>query len=462
MKNRLQKLWDETVPHPGPAPQPEARDVLRRVDAGLGKPGPRRRRVGRPLRVAVALAAALALFTGVAMATGQLPLPENNVLDSFFSWGGNGDYAASLISTEALSVEDEHLAIIVTSSVADENEVYLTLDVQAKTEAGREFLRSGDLVSGYLFSIEMAGPFGGGSKWITFETFDEETGSCRISASLELGLSRKAVIRLDAPTGELKLNVPVNPIHSVKLRLDAAGPGAGSRECAAGGPVEVETVTLSPLNLAVEYTTPFESVGTPLFYFLWQDGTWSTYGQLHVHGPSGSMGQKGDVFQCRHVWQFGSVQDITKMEALVFHGTAYPLDGGEPYEVDTSGLPSPFTIPVGEELPGGQNLSVPLFALCEGLGIPCEWDGERAVMRYRDVEVTVTAGSDVVPLKGASQDADTLFAPAVYRDGELWADFYPIASTWWSLTMQHAKENEWTGLETEGPRKGAAYWLVTP
>ncbi len=456
MKNRLQTLWTQVVPHRGPCPMPGARDVLRRVDAALDAEARPQR---RPLRAALVLAAALALLTGAAFASGQLALPEGSVLDRYFSWmDGDTGYAASLISVQPLSAEDQDLRLTVTSSIADSNEVYLTLTVQAKTEEGRAFLRRADLVGDSLLDIEMGGIFGGGSKSISGELGGEEPDCLEFSASLELGLSRTVDIRLEAPAGRLSLDVPVKPIRSVTLRLDAAGPGAGTMDHAAGGPVEVETVTLSPLSIAAGYTTPFSNCGAPLFYFLWQDGTWTTMGQLHATGPSGSMAQKEDTFRCKSSWKFGAIQDITKLEALVFNGTAYPLDGGGPYPVDTSHLPVPFSIPAGEELPGAQNLSVPLFALCEGLGIPCGWDGERAVMRYRDVEIVFTAGSGTAEVNGVPE---ALYAPALFQDGELWADAYPVLCKLWGLTLRYASENAWADSLSEGGDK-AAYWLITP
>ena len=76
MKNRLQTLWTQVVPHRGPCPMPGARDVLRRVDAALDAEARPQR---RPLRAALVLAAALALLTGAAFASGQLALPKGSV-----------------------------------------------------------------------------------------------------------------------------------------------------------------------------------------------------------------------------------------------------------------------------------------------------------------------------------------------------------------------------------------------
>ena len=38
-------------------------------------------------------------------------------------------------------------------------------------------------------------------------------------------------------------------------------------------------------------------------------------------------------------YSFPAVQDLSKLEAVVFEGMAYPLDKGEPYPVDVDALP---------------------------------------------------------------------------------------------------------------------------
>ena len=62
MKSRFEKLWRETAPPGSPCPQPEAREVLRRVNAALGAaPSERREPMKSNRRLRPVLAAVLAV-----------------------------------------------------------------------------------------------------------------------------------------------------------------------------------------------------------------------------------------------------------------------------------------------------------------------------------------------------------------------------------------------------------------
>ena len=79
-------------------------------------------------------------------------------------------------------------------------------------------------------------------------------------------------------------------------------------------------------------------------------------------------------------------------------------------------------------------------------------------MRYRDVEIVFTAGSGTAEVNGVPE---ALYAPALFQDGELWADAYPVLCKPWGLTLRYASENAWADSLSEGGDK-AAYWLITP
>ena len=140
---------------------------------------------------------------------------------------------------------------------------------------------------------------------------------------------------------DLWLEFPVKPVRSITLRIDADGRGMGDAGHAAGGPVHLKTVEVSPLSFHVDYTTPYQNQGVPVLYFRYKDGTVKTMGQLGAVYPSGHGGPdslfgSSETFRGQYTYSFPSVQDLGRMEAVVFDGAAYPLDGGEPYEVDMS------------------------------------------------------------------------------------------------------------------------------
>ena len=132
------------------------------------------------------------------------------------------------------------------------------------------------------------------------------------------------------------------------------------------------------------------------------------------------------------------------------------LDGGAPYEVDLSGYPLPFSIPIEpmEEFP---SFSFPLFALCDGLGASCRWDARAGTVAvsFRGVTATFTLGSKTVLLEGAGRDSGDMGAAPVYRDGDLWVSdgIYLNLSGAWKISLRPSppdketfQEQGWTSL----------------
>lgn len=452
MKTRMQKLWDETVPGGGPAPRPDPDAVFRRVSSALdGKP---RIRFHRPLKYAAILAAVLLLLAGTAIASAQGILPGYNVLHTFFH-GDSDDYALSLVNTEQNSISDENYTMTVTSSIADERHVYFTLTIEPKTEKARYFLSGNGeeyFTLPLMFRHAWSDSFNGGM--VYGPSSDNPDIFCaEISWDVNIGLWKTVYVRMDDMEEGLWLEIPVEPISPVKLNIGANGQGMGSDKCAAGGPVTLEKLELSPMTVTTYYTTPDDTPGDPLLYFLWKDGSLTTFGQMNATGPSGNGSLKDDLWSFKHSWKFGHLQDIRQMEAIVFENTAYPLDGGEPYEVDTSEIPRPFAVPAGEQLEGEGNPSMPLFAVCSGLGIPYDWDEETGTLTaaFRDVTMTFTVGSNIIALDGAVNEAEELYSAPVFQDGELWADAYGGLHNNWNVRAGRVEDKEW-----------ADTWLIIP
>ena len=453
MKNRLQALWDEVTPDAGPSPQPDVKKVRSRVDAALdGRPRAVPRRI---LRLAVAAAAAVLLLTGTVAASEVLELPAHNALSNFF-WGENPENAIAMMDITPVSVEDDNYTMTVTSSLADGSELYFTLVVEAKNDEAAERLKNPD--SSELLSFRIPGS---SSYGLGYETAPVD-GVLHIDVNASWRAGKRASARLNLMDDGLWLDFPVKPVRSVTLKVDADCQGVGGGGYAAGGPVTVDRVEISPLSYTLRYTA--SQVHTyPAPYFLFQDGSILTMSQMRVAGPSGGsdtgfFGQHPGRHKCS--WQFDSVQDLSLMEAIVLGGTAYPLDGGEPYEVDVSAIPQPFVIPIGEQTPSG-DWTVPLFALCGGLGADCQWDEAAgvAVASFRDITLTFTLDSKMVQIdnQGNRGMVERDVAPT-YQDSELWVDF-PLV---WSIKLSAAME-DWDSAEfTEDGLAIFTCWVVNP
>ena len=335
MEKRLQILWDEVMPDSGPCPEPDGKAVRRRVDAALdGKPRAVPRRV---LRLAVAAAAAMLLITGAAAASGALELPLHNAL-SFFFRGENAPGSEQLVDANPISVSDDNYTLTVTTILADQNDVYFTLTIEAKTARARKYLSDPEMGRNGGLTIHIPRDSGGTAPSSVYDRFAHVF---RVEVKATLGPTGEIAVRLNDMEEGLWLRFQAQPVSDLTLRIDAEGRGIGPwlDPGQIEGPVTLKTVTLSPLSCHAEYTTAEYGL-YPVLHFLWADGTVDALEDLST--PGGGHGDRqGDVYIVEHTWPFDAVQDLSRLEAVIFEGMAYPLDGGEPYEVDLSAILSP-------------------------------------------------------------------------------------------------------------------------
>lgn len=332
MKSRLQTLWDQVSPEGGPCPQPNPWGVRRRVDAALDK----KRRAAHPwraLKLTALCAAALVLLTGAAAVT-ELVLapPTYNVLSAFFQ----GDAAPweSLMNFQPVSVSDDNYTLTVTSTVADKSTLFYTFTIEAHSDEAWEALELQKRESFYdLFSFRSHGSISIGGE------IDPELRTIYVSICTSRGWGSSAGIRLNLMEKGKWLSFSYRPVSDLKLNINAEGQGTGGwayPELA--GPVTLERLTLSPLTLEAEYTTGNTNL-FPVLYFLWEDGAVSDLEALRGRsGHGGGHGVNG-VTKMTMSHSFPAVQDLSKLEAVVFEGMAYPVDKGEPYPVDVDALP---------------------------------------------------------------------------------------------------------------------------
>lgn len=328
MKNRLQSLWDQVLPEGGPCPQPDHKRVRRRVDAALDKK-PRALHPWRTLRLAALCAAALALLTGAAAVTEiVLAPPTYNVLSAFFQ----GDAAPweELMDFQPVSVSDGSYTLTLTSTVADSNTLFYTFTVEAHSDEAWEALQAQMKESfGDLFSFRFHGGLGIGDG-----EMDPESRTICLAVSTSRKWIASAAVRLNLMDEGKWLSFSYRPVSGLKLTIGAEGLGRTDSHAAspAQGTVTLNRLTLSPLTLEAEYTTENTDL-FPVLYFLWEDGTVSEVEPLLGGDGHGSgRGTVGEAWDYTRSYSFAAVQDLSRLEAVVFEGMAYPLDGGGPYE----------------------------------------------------------------------------------------------------------------------------------
>ncbi len=327
MKNRLQSLWDEVSPEGGPCPQPNHKRVRRLVDAALDKK-PRAFHPWRTLRLAAVCAAALALLTGAAAGIGVLAPPTYNVLTAFFQ----GDAAPweELMDFQPVSVRDDNYTLTLTSTVADSSTLFYTFTVEAHSDEAWEALQAQMAESFYdLFSFRFHGSLGIGDG-----EMDPESRTICLAVATSRKWIATAAVRLNLMDEGKWLSFSYRPVSGLKLTIGAEGLGRTDSHAAspAQGTVTLNRLTLSPLTLEAEYTTENTDL-FPVLYFLWEDGTVSEVESLLGGDGHGSgRGTAGEAWDYTRSYSFAAVQDLSRLEAVVFEGMAYPLDGGEPYE----------------------------------------------------------------------------------------------------------------------------------
>ena len=430
-ENHFTELWRDTVPTEAPCPRPTApEDMVRRVNAALdGLPSERRPSMGQKFRFPVVLAAVLAVLAGAALAVAI----HFDVLDAFFQ--GDTSAAEALVDREVRSVSDKDYTLTVESSVSDGETALLLVRVEALTEDSREFMFSDD--------------FNGMDTWSVRPLLSEENdgSGAAMPNSLGVGYSEVGELRTESSTywsfdvdlsGATALRVRLGcmeegaalefnltPAESVTVTIGATGPGAPTLYNAQGGDLIMDSVTLSPLTCQVEATIagPDEEAD-PLLFFLMEDGTLLTTGQSLTSVSAQRI--RGERWSFHY--RFQSVMDLSQLSAVVFDGTAYPLDGGEPYAVEIDPKLCPFYLPLMDPITEEGGFALPVEALCQALGASYAWDedSQTAACTYRDTTIVLTVGSSSALVDGEPED---LGEPVVLQDGTLAAG-WRLAEHW--------------------------------
>lgn len=413
------------------------------------------------VRILAIAALVTALLAGSALAAGNW-----NVLSAYFQ--GDTAPASPLLDETVRRVEDENYTLTVESSASDGKLALLLLRVEAKNQETADFLNSNDFNSIDTWSfrvVDAQTPEGGGngapavsslSYGEVKERRTETSRTWQMSADLvRTSGAMAAQVRLGYMEEGLKVTVPLSYVEPVTVDIGAEGPGMGSLTDLHGGPVALESVTLSPFYLGITYrcldSGDPDHADVPLF-FLFQDGSLLTRAQLVETRISGHQRGKGNW---EYSFRLRSVLDVETLEAVVFNHMAYPLDGGEPYAYQVDERLQAFQLPLMEPLSEEMGYSVPVQALCQGLGASYVWDGDAqsAAMVYRDVEIVLTVGSTTALVDGLPME---LHAAPVLQGDTLLCEYFPFEA--WHIDMCAAYE-EYTPRGEHNVREA---WLISP
>lgn len=452
-ENHFAELWAETVPPEVPCPQPlDPEDMVRRVNTALDVlPSERRQHMRQKTRFAAVFIAAVVALVGTTLAV----TVHWDVLDTYFK--GDTSSAKPLVDHEVRSISDKDYTLTVESSVSDSTTALLLVRVDALTEESRAFMFSDD--------------FNGMDTWSIYPLLPEENDGDDAStpSSWGVGYSELGELRTESSTfwrfdvdlaGATALRVrlgymeegaalefDLNPAESVTVDIGATGPGAPTLDNARGGDITVHSVTLSPLTCQIEATiVDPDREADPLLFFLMEDGTLITSGQSLT--SVSALRIRGETWSFHY--RFQSVMDLSQLAAVVFDGTAYPLDGGEPYAVEVDPKLYPFYLPLMDPITEEGGYALPVEDLCLALGASYEWkeDTQTATCTYRDTTIVLTVGSSTVLVNGEPVDLDE---PVVLQDG--------ILGVSWKLSELWGLDATAAYNETQTER---TCWVVIP
>ena len=419
MRKEYKQMMDQLSPR-----EELMEQVLAQAAAGTPEKG---RRPMHKKKLFLALAAALVVLTGSAVAVGN----HLGLLDVFFKGDTSG--LEPYVQTDLGSAENEDFRFTVNSAYYDGMTVYATVTWEGLNDAAvddimhsrsdGEFHREmwGDEMAEHLMETGGTGPdtivcnqrevteaagyeytgggLGGGDLPST-----ETSRSARVEVSFQRWLGP-----VDTPL-ELWLGF-MGREYSVKIPLDTV---VGSAHLESDqeflfNPITdqraiLTEVTLTPTQLCYE----IETVGkmkqetgwdamNGRFVLKMKDGSLITSEQLDMIG---STHYDWDNNRLSFQEEFNNVKfsDVGEVESIIFGDTVFPLDGSEPSLAEEDERLYPFYVP---------KYRYGLFytdveALCRGLGAEYAWDADTqtATATYRDVTIQMTVGSSQVLVNG--------------------------------------------------------------
>ncbi len=398
------------------------------------QPGQKRRRPMHKKKLILALAAALVVLTGSAVAVGS----QLGLLHAFFQGDTSG--LEPYVQTDLGSAENEDFRFTVNSAYYDGMTVYATVTLEGLNEAAVDDLmhsRSdaelhreiwGDEMADNMLETGKSGPdtimcnqkevteaagyeyTGGGIGGSSLPAPSDTSRSWKVHATFERWIGP-----MDTPL-ELWVGF-MGREYSVEIPLDTV---VGSAHLETdqeflfnslnGQRAILTEATLTPTQLYYEIQsvgemktdTGWDATGGR-FVLKMKDGSLITSSQLegldrtHFDWNSGVF-----IFQIEFVQV--NFSDVSEVESIIFGDTEFPLDGSEPTLANEEERLYPFYVPRYQY--DGSPFYTDVEALCRGLGAEYTWDADTqtATMTYRDVTIQMTMGESQALVDGEPLD----------------------------------------------------------
>ena len=423
MRKEYKRMMDQLSPR---------EELVEQVLAQAGAPAEPRQNRRRPMhkkKLILALAAALVVLTGSAMAVGS----QLGLLNVFFQGDTSG--LEPYVQTDLGSAENEDFRFTVNSAYYDGMTVYATVTWEGLNDAAVDDImhsRSDGEFHREMWGDEMAEHLmeSGGTGPDTIMSNQEEVTEAAGYRYTGGGLGGKDLPSTDTSrsrTVEVTFQRWLGPVdtplelwvgfmgreYSVEIPLDTV---VGSAHLEPNqeflfNPLTdqraiLTEVTLTPTQLYYEIQTVGEmktdtgwDVMDGRFVLKMKDGSLITSSQLNGLGSGGKYGWGDGEFAYGVEFNKVRFSDVSEVEAIIFGDTEFPLDGSEPTLADESERFYPFYVPRYDE---NGPWCTDVEALCRGLGAEYIWDEDTqtATATYRDVTIQMTVGSSQVLVNG--------------------------------------------------------------
>lgn len=391
------------------------------------EPKQNRRRPMHKKKLILALAAALVVLTGSAMAVGS----QLGLLNVFFQGDTSG--LEPYVQTEVGSAENEDYRFTVNSAYYDGMTVYAVVTLEGLNDTAvddimhsrsdAEFHRElwGDALADNMLETGESGPdtIESNRREVTEAAGYEYTGGSMGGKDLpgtDTSRSRTVKVGFDRWLGPVDVPLELwvgfmGREYSVKIPLDTV---VGSAHLEPDqeflfNPITdqravLKEVILTPTQLCYEIETVGEmrqetgwDVMNGQFVLKMKDGSLITSEQLDIIGDT-HYDWENNRFSFQEKIRSVEFSDVGEVESIIFGDTVFPLDGSEPSLAEEDERLHPFYVP---------KYRYGLFytdveALCQGLGAEYTWDADTqtATAAYRDVAIQMTVSSSQILVNG--------------------------------------------------------------
>ena len=469
LRDEYRRMMDQLSP---------SEELVNQVLAQAGTEAKRRKPMHKK-KFFLALAAALVILTGSAMAVGG----RLGLLDLFFQ--GDTSQLEPYVQQAVDSAENEDYRLTLDSSLYDGQNIYAVITVTGLNDQAIADLKSNKVIAethretwgqSMVDSLLSGGSTGPDTFCYDFTKIMASLSSSELPAPSDASRSWKLnfsfpsflgnqdepfELWLDFLGRDLALEIPLNEmseaIHGEPMQEVTVNALTGTR-----GVLYEFTLGMTSLSVVLEtyesdWDRPSLNDADEPFFLRMKDGSILTSTQLGAEYHSGHWlddvvpTQEGSrVHSCNRT--FAQVVDLSQVESFLFGDMEFPVDGSEPFpaEIDEHLYPFttefyPYTLPNGDI----RYYFGDVEDFCKKLGADYRWDeaSQTATAVYRGVTVTLTAGSNTVLVDGEPSEemsatvedesgAETVFPLPVLWDGETLAACTAFVPDSWYIRSQ--------------------------